>query len=96
MKIETKEFYYISYAYDTLPISNISIDTAGIHKVNPLPILWNNKGLFCIISRQKVQNVLDLIKDQKNLPVLNQREIGTLHWEEGVPITAGAATILLS
>jgi len=61
-----------------------------------LPILWNNKGLYCIISRQKVQNVFDLITDKANLPVLNQKQVDTFYWDDGEPITAKAAAMLLS
>jgi len=63
----------------------------GVH-----PILWGNKGLFCIISRQKVQNIVDIINDQKNLPVLNQKRVDVFYWESGEPIIARAAAMLLS
>lgn len=92
MKIETKEFYYIYNPHDTLAIDahlNIEFNKAR-------PILWNNKGLFCVISRQKVQNVLDLIRDAENLPVLNKKEVGIFHWSDSILIDAKAAAILLS
>ena len=92
MKIITKDFYYISHAHDTLTLgTHIHAVTNGAH-----PILWNNKGLCCVISRQKVQNVLDLIRDKENLPQLNTKEVGTFRWEDGVLITAKAAAMLLS
>lgn len=90
MKILTRHFYCVSNARDVLTIgAHIMAD--GAH-----PILWNNKGLFCIISRQKVKNIIDLIKDQVNLPVLNKASGNVLHWEDGTPISAKAASKLLS
>lgn len=91
MKIIPKEFYYISHAHDTLKFA-----TNSRAAITALPILWCNKGLYCIISRQKVQNILDAIKDQGNLPVLNQKQVDMFHWDDGEPITARAAAMLLS
>ena len=85
MKSEIKSFYYVSHAHDTLVV-NFSL---------PLPIIWHNKGLFCIISKQKVQNILDAIKDQKNLPVLNRKQVDTFHWDDGTLIDAKVASKLL-
>ena len=90
MKLKQKEFYYISHAHDVIAISLPSL------KNGALPILWNNKGLFCILSRQKVQNIIDTINDQKNLPVLNQKQVNVFYWEDGELITARAAAMLLS
>ena len=90
MKTQQKSFYYIKHN------SNILIVDARLLKGTEEPILWNNNGLFCIISRQKVQNVLGLIKDQENLPVLNIKEVGVLHWDDGELITAKTASMLLS
>lgn len=93
MKILQKEFYYISHAHDTLKI----LLTHFSHvKLEAQPILWCNKGLFCIISKQKVQNILDAIKDHGNLPVLNKKIVDMFHWEDGELITARAAAMLLS
>lgn len=92
MKIQAKDFYYISNAHDTLSI-NVNVN---IFSLGACPILWNNKGLYCIISRQKVQNVLDLIIDKTNLPQLNQKQVDTFFWEDGELITARAAAMLLS
>lgn len=93
MKIIPKEFYCISHAHDTLKIITgmLNIDFGKAR-----PILWCNKGLYCIISRQKVQNILDAIKDQGNLPVLNQKPVNVFWWEDGELITARAAAMLLS
>lgn len=94
MEITQKKFYYISHANDTLIIdAHINIE---ISISRPIPILWNNKGLFCIISRQKVKNIFDIIKDQGNLPVLNKKTVNEFHWEDGELITANVAMILLS
>lgn len=90
MKLKPKDFYYISHAHDTIIVS------LSPFKNGALPILWNNKGLFCIISRQKVQNIIDIIKDQRNLPVLNTKPVNVFHWEDGELITARAAAMLLS
>ena len=90
MKIETKNLYYISCKHDTLPVSTRILNSGAI------PILWNNRGLFCLISRQKVQNIIDLIKDQENLPVLNRKEVNVFHWGEGTLIDAKAASKLIS
>ncbi len=92
MKFKPKEFYYISHAHDTIVVS-LSLPHL---KERAHPILWNNKGLFCIISRQKVQNMLDVIKDTENLPVLNKMGLPMFHWDEGILIDARVAAMLLS
>ncbi len=90
MKIRTIKFYFISHSHDTMEIPEQMLDSRA------RPILWNNQGLFCIISRQKVQNVIDLAQDSKNLPVLNQKEMGVFHWGDGELIDAKIASRLLS
>ena len=75
MKTTLKQFYYVSNAHDILLFPTF--------REGVLPILWNNKGLLCIISRQKVQNVFDLITDKSNLPVLNQKQVDVFHWDDG-------------
>lgn len=90
MKIAKKNFYYVGHAHDTLTINtNVFGDYAR-------PILWNNKGLFCIMSRQKVQNILDIMKDQRNLPVLSGKVLGVLHWDDGRLVGSEIAAMLLS
>ncbi len=89
MKIIPKNFYYTDHPHDIL----IILPTA---KLEARPILWCNKGLYCIISRQKVKNIFDIIKDQGNLPVLNKKTVNEFHWEDGELITANVAMILLS
>lgn len=88
MKTTIKNFYYISHGHDTLTITTF--------REGVLPILWNNKGLYCIISRQKVQNVFDLITDKTNLPQLNTKQVDTFRWEDGVLVDAKVAGMLLS
>lgn len=91
MKIQAKDFFYISNNHDTLTIT--------IHALGGIlarPILWNNKGLFCIISRQKVQNILDVMRDNENLPTLTRKEVNKFYWDDGEPIAARAAAMLLS
>lgn len=90
MQVAVKKFYYVSHTRDTLVIS------AHILADGEYPILWNNKGLFGIISRQKVQNVIELVKDLQNLPQLNQKQSGLFHWDDCEVITARIAGMLLS
>ena len=87
MKTQTKELHYISNNHNTL--------TINCH-TEALPILWNNRGLFCIISRQKVQNMLDLLRDVEKLPVLNARSDAVFHWDDHTLIDAKIASKLLS
>ena len=89
MKTETRHFYYISNAHDTITVG------AHIHADGPHPILWHNKGLYCIISKQKVQNILDVIEDTENLPILNRKKVNVFHWDDGTLIDAKIASKLL-
>lgn len=93
MKITEKIFYYVKHSHDTLAIaSHINIEIGQVR-----PILWNNKGAYCIISRQKVQNIVDNVRDSYNLPRLDtKKEVGIFHWDDGELIDARAAAMLLS
>ncbi len=90
MKTETRHFYYISHPHDRLIID------IHVLKNKACPILWNNKGLYCIISRQKVQNFIDILQDQGNLPILNKKIVNIFHWDDGELIDAKMALKLLS
>ncbi len=63
---------------------------------NPTPIIWNNSGLYGIICKEKVENILLQLKDSKNLPVLNPNtSIGNLFWDEVEILDPKIAKLLL-
>lgn len=62
-----------------------------------LPILWNKDGEYCIIPKQKIQNVIDInanfsdmYSDKTIKPIVG------LWWCDGIPISNAAGRALLS
>ncbi len=63
--------------------------------------LWENQGLFRLISRAQLQNAQIRLetarRQQAYYPRLeNQEALVRIYWEAGIPISAGAAKCLLS
>ena len=70
-------FYYIERTGAELAVN---LDDLGW---GPQPLIWYNAGLYGVISKEKVENMRDILKDRENLPVLDKKPlIGKFHWDE--------------
>ena len=87
-KIRIKRYYYAEHNGDVLDVRK------GLN-LGSMPLVWNNRGLLGIISKAKVQNMIELMEDQKKLPVLQRiNKNGLFYWDE-VEIMSPSMTILI-
>ena len=75
--LSSKSFYFIEGAGDTVHFNTVSF------KLGPMPLIWNNNGLYGIIIKERVENLIDALNDRKNLPILDfNKSVGVIHWDE--------------
>ena len=86
--IRKLNFYFVGHNRDVL--------TFNIHVAEAFPILWNNKGIYCLIPKGKVQNMIDSVKDHSTLSQLERNEYGVFHWDDGILIDTDTAIIILA
>ena len=61
-----------------------------------MPLIWNNAGLYGIVNRVKVENMIQLIADQKQLPVVERiNRMGQFYWDECVVLDVKIAKLLI-
>lgn len=73
-----KRYYYAEQSGDTLNVKK------GMN-LGFMPLIWNNAGLYGIIGREKVENMIILMEDQKKLPVVERiNRNGIFYWDETV------------
>ena len=88
-KIYRKSYYYAEQTGMTLDVRK------GLN-IGFMPLIWNNGGLYGIISREKVENMIQLIADQKKLPVVERiNRMGVFYWEECVVLDTKVAKLLI-
>lgn len=88
-KVYRKSYYYAEQTGTTLDIKK------GLN-IGFMPLIWNNAGLYGIISREKVENMIGLIVDQKKLPVVERiNRMGMFYWEECEVLDPKIAQLLL-
>ena len=84
-----KQFCLHARSTKELPVSKLLV------KPPKLPLIWDNNGLYGIISLEKLQNMYQAILDQKNLPVLDRKkDVGKFYWDEVEIIPAKVAKLL--
>ncbi len=70
-------FYYVEKTGAELIVN---LDGLGL---GFMPLIWYNAGLYGVISKERVENMCDILNDQENLPVLDKKPlIGKFHWDE--------------
>lgn len=75
-----KRFYYFNDKGKVIHLKNELL-------LGYLPLIWENNGLYGIISVEKVENMMQLMDDQKKLPVVQKvKEIGVFFWDEVKPL----------
>ena len=84
-----KRYYYTKHSGNTLDVRK------GLN-LGYVPLIWNNAGLYGIISREKVENMIQLIEDQKKLPVVERiNRMGMFYWDEVVDLDPKIAKLLI-
>lgn len=93
---ELKQFYYAEGKKNALVVTLDRLqDTLGCCII-PLPIIWNNNGLYGIICREKVENMIEVLQNQENLPTLNPiPKTGMFFWDEVEEMNQKTAKLLV-
>ena len=61
----------------------------------PLPVLWNRQGDFCIVPKAVIQNALNSLAIYENLSSKTTKPQVLIYWEQGTPIDNKAGRALL-
>lgn len=86
-------FIYTETKKNTLVIT--LIDLVNMYSTDSLPIIWNNNGLYGIICREKVENMMEVLRNQENLPTLNpSTKTGIFFWDEVEEMNQKTAKLL--
>ena len=73
---------------------NISILKDSLTK-GVKPLIWFNKGIWGIISAEKIANIITNMEDQEKLPVIDRKkDVGKLYWDEVEIIPSKIAKLL--
>lgn len=88
-KIYRRSYYYVEHNGNTLDVKK------GLN-IGFMPLIWSNAGLYGIISREKVENMVQLIADQKKLPVVERiNRMGVFYWDECEVLDTKIAKLLI-
>jgi len=88
--MQIKRFYYV----ETEKSSTLDVKK-GLN-LGFMSLIWNNAGLYGIMSREKVENKIELMADQDKLPVVERiNRNGTFYWDEAVILDPKMAKLLL-
>lgn len=89
-KIYVKQYYYA----ETKKSSTLDV-RKGLN-LGFMPLIWNNAGLHGIISRDKIENMIQLMADQDKLPVVERiNRNGTFYWDEVVVLDSKVVKLLM-
>ncbi len=73
----------------------LKLSLSELGKQPILSLIWFNNGLWGIISKEKIANVIAGIQDQEKLPVLDRKkDIGKFYWDEVEVIPPKIAKLL--
>jgi len=76
-----KRYYYAEQSDKTLKV------TLNDLCLGFMPLIWCNAGLYGIISKEKVENIIQLLQDQGKLPRIEKiNRYGTFYWDEVVEL----------
>ncbi|KKL78288.1 hypothetical protein LCGC14_2026330 [marine sediment metagenome] len=72
--METKKFYYIKTDKDMIDLTLDILDSG------PLSIIWNLSGMYTMLEKAAVENIVSLLEDQKRQRV--QSPPYRIHWDD--------------
>ncbi len=93
-----RQFYYAETKQNTLTVTLEDTVTlySDTYSPMPMPIIWNNNGLYGIICREKVANMVITMQNQEKLPNLNRTpKTGIFYWDEVEEINQKTAKLLV-
>lgn len=77
MITQTKKFYYVESMKKQITVRPEDFPDG------PLPLVWNNQGLYGVIRVEIINNMIQQLNDLASLPKLeSNQQAGLLHWDE--------------
>lgn len=87
---------YIKRYYYTKTVKSSTLNIKKGLNLGFMPLIWNNAGLYGIISREKIENMIELMADQNKLPVVERlNRTGIFYWDEVEVLDPKIAKLLL-
>ncbi len=76
MITQTKKFYYVESKEKHITV------TLEDFPDGPLPLVWNNEGLYGVLTVDRIDATIFELTDYNNLPKLDRNlKIGQLYWD---------------
>ncbi len=89
--VSIKKYYYVETKTD-----EINLNVQQFVDNDPLPIIWNNRGLYRIIPIERVKNKIDLLIGLQSGTMIDYNpSMGKFFWEEGVEVDGKTIALLL-
>lgn len=54
--------------------------------IKPEPILWCRQGIFCIIPKQIIENIIDNLEMYQKISSKTIHPIVRITWDQGIPV----------
>lgn len=52
-----------------------------------MPLIWCNGGMYGIICKEKVENMIETLQDDEHSPILNSNKLkGAFYWDEVIEL----------
>jgi len=89
MVVIGRQFYHVCGSNKVLLLTKADLARGA------KPLVWFNNGLWGVISKEKIVNMIANMQDQANLPVLDRKkDVGKFYWDECEIIPSKLAKIL--
>ena len=92
MKLSKKEFYLIEYSGCVLTLKQIS---ECISEGDPIPIVWYNQGLFGVIRKETIRNMIQEVENFKKDGKDESQIAININWDEVTRIQKDLFLLLL-
>ena len=84
-----KRFYYVK-SKDTQLVVTLNDFTLGY-----MPLIWSNGGLYGVIRKEKIENVVETLRAKEKSPGLDtKKNVGIFYWEEVEELGQNAGKLL--
>ncbi len=89
--VSIKKYYYVETKTD-----EIKLNVEQFANGDPLPVVWNNRGLFRVIPLERVANKIELLKSLEGSTMIDRNpNVEKFFWEEAVEVDSKTIALLL-
>ncbi len=92
MKFSKKEFYLVEYSGCVLTLKQIS---ECISEGDPIPIVWYNQGLFGVIRKETIRNMIQEVENFKKGGADESQIAINISWDEVTKIDKDLPILLI-